>query len=92
MKDILEVVRKRMIQKNLGTLSIWAFLTHQVKMKSKDPEQCSWYIKGNTFFVTLSASDDKTQWFIERGDFIDILNTTLEEAWYEYKVKKIRFR
>jgi len=85
-------LQKRLEQKRLTKQSIWAYVLQLLKRHIRYPDSASWKLQWSVFTIRLSYKEDKTGLFHKRLELIRIVNTELENAWYEERINAIKFK
>lgn len=87
-----ELVKKRLVQKKLDEIGLWALLIQFCKRFANNPQTLEWYIKRDKLFLKLSKQEDKTQRHLNKTIILKEINQFLQEKWYAKKISKLIFK
>ena len=93
MKQLMQVMRKRLAEKFLGKQMIGAIAQQAVYRLLPDYEKAmEVYVKHSKVYIKSTQHRDKIVLYKEKKNILDAINTALEKVGYTQKVNDIFFK
>ncbi len=90
MKTFQAAMKKRLQDKWLGQVSLWALAIEAAKTFAVSPTDLHGYIRAQKLFLTWGPKEDPTSRFLNKKAILQAINDRYKKHGYEYQLTDVR--